>query len=170
MYFFYFLDVDLTAGFVIFLEHGMSYLSRWRKIHSEAAAIALECSSSEDGCRGNLNPNQCNVEDEGEDLAEEGSSCLNEADEIGDADSDFGYREYVSTDSEEVIESAKEDEVTLQEKLASWATRSKCGRSQIDELLGILKDEGLELPPFPASSNVLPGRRVMVEEDGKVAI
>lgn len=148
----------------------MSYLSRWRKIHSEAAAIALECSSSEDGCRGNLNPNQCNVEDEGEDLAEEGSSCLNEADEIGDADSDFGYREYVSTDSEEVIESAKEDEVTLQEKLASWATRSKCGRSQIDELLGILKDEGLELPPFPASSNVLPGRRVMVEEDGKVAI
>ncbi|KAF1381185.1 hypothetical protein PFLUV_G00150930 [Perca fluviatilis] len=45
----------------------MSYLSRWRKIHSEAAAIALECSSSEDGCRGNLNPIQCNVEDEDED-------------------------------------------------------------------------------------------------------
>ncbi|CAM4572385.1 unnamed protein product [Leuciscus chuanchicus] len=91
-------------------EHGMSYLSRWRKIRSEAAAIALESSSSEDGCPENLNPNQCNVEDGGEDLAEEGSSSLNEADEIGDADSDFGYREYVSTDSEEVIESAKEDE------------------------------------------------------------
>lgn len=52
----------------------------------------------------------------------------------------------MSTDSEEGINSAKEDEVTFQEKLASWATRSKCGRSQINDLHGILTDEGLDVP------------------------
>jgi len=161
----------------------MSYLSHWRKIRAKAAAVALKCSSSEDDSPENLNPNQCNVEDGGEDLVEDGGEdlveeggqdlveeggedlveeggedlveeggedlveqhSLNEAEE-SDADSDFGYRENVSSDSEEVIESPKKDEVTLHEKLASWATRSKCGRSHIDELLGILKEEGLELP------------------------
>lgn len=105
----------------------MSHLRRWQKIHSEAEAIVLEC-SSEDDCPENLDHNQCDVGDGDEDVVAEGNSTLYEADELGDelgdTDSDFGYREYVSTDSEEGIECAKEDEVTFQEKLASWATRS----------------------------------------------
>ncbi|RXN30451.1 hypothetical protein ROHU_000760 [Labeo rohita] len=101
----------------------MSYLKRWRKIRSEAAAIALECSSEDDSHENLDDPNQCEVNG-GENLAAEENSTSRESDELGDTDSDFGYKEYVSTDSEEVVESAKEEEITFQEKLASWATRN----------------------------------------------
>ncbi len=93
-------------------------------------------------CPENLDDNHCDTGDGGEDVVAESNSNSQEADELRDTDSDFGYREYASTDSEE----EKEDEVTFREKLASWATKSGCGRSQIDDLLGILKDEGLDVP------------------------
>ncbi|KAL7389806.1 hypothetical protein ABVT39_010055 [Epinephelus coioides] len=87
----------------------MSYLRHWRKIHSEAATIALEF-SSEDDCPENLDHNQCDVGDGdedagdgGEDVVAERNRTSQEADELRDTDSDFGYREYASTDSEEGI-------------------------------------------------------------------
>lgn len=39
----------------------MSYLKRWRKIRSEAAAIALDCSSEDDIPENVDNPNQSEV-------------------------------------------------------------------------------------------------------------
>ncbi len=95
-----------------------------------------------------MDDNHCDVGDGGEDVVAESNSNSQEADELRDTDSDFGYREYASTDSEEGIECEKDDEVTSREKLASWATKSGCGRSQIDDLLGILKDEGLDTEGF----------------------
>lgn len=140
----------------------MSYLKRWRKIRSEAAKIALECTSEDDSHDNLDNPNECD-ENGGENLAAEENSTSQESDELGDTDSDFGYKDYVSTDSEQGVESAKEDEVTFQEKLASWATRSKCGRSQINELLGILKDEGLEVPKDSRTLLKTP-RQIQIED------
>ena len=104
----------------------MSYLRRWRKIRSQAASIALQ-SSSEDsgpddlvlpsvGVSESLEPSQTDVDSPGEE-----NSNSDEADELCDLDSDFGYNAYVLTDSEQDSESAQEDEVTLQEKLA-WAS------------------------------------------------
>lgn len=99
------IDIVLTVRFVFCVEHGMSYLKRWRKIRSEAAEIALEC-CSEDDCPEILDhPNQCDV-DGGENLAAEENSTLHESAELGDTDSDFGYKEYVSTDSKEGTEFA----------------------------------------------------------------
>lgn len=152
----------------------MSYLRRWRKIRSRAASIALQ-SSSEDSGPENVVLTQTENTSQSEGLgpsvgvSETEEPSLSDGDSPveenshSDLDSDFGYNAYVLTDSEQDSESAQEDEVTLQEKLASWASTSKCGRSKLNELLGILRGEGL---PLPKDSRTLLGtpRSIPTEE------
>ncbi|KAL7404186.1 hypothetical protein ABVT39_011142 [Epinephelus coioides] len=158
----------------------LSYLRRWRKICSQAASIALQ-SSSEGSGTDNLVSNQAEAENTNSqsegfgpsvgvseslepsqsdvDSPVEGNSNSDQTDELCDLDSDFGYNAYVLTDSE----SAQEDEVTLQETLASWASTSKCGSSKLNELIGILWNEGV---PLPKDSRTLLGtpRSIPTEE------
>ncbi|KAA0721484.1 hypothetical protein E1301_Tti020125 [Triplophysa tibetana] len=59
----------------------MSYLKRWRKIRSEAAAIALDCSSEDDIPENVDNPNQSEVNG-GENRAAEENSSSHDSDEL----------------------------------------------------------------------------------------
>ncbi|KAA0705161.1 hypothetical protein E1301_Tti023755 [Triplophysa tibetana] len=137
----------------------MSYPKRWRKIRSEAAAIALDCSSEDDIPENVDNPNQSEVNG-GENRAAGENSSSHDSDELGGIDSDFGYKQCVSTDSEEGVESAKDDDPTFQEKLASWATRThlqteepipkKQTRPPVDQQSSSSKQHGKRYPyPMP---------------------
>lgn len=79
----------MFVGFC-FLDHGMSYLQRWRKIPSEEGAITLENSIEDDGPE-NLDRNQRDVQDEVEDVVLEGSSTLQEASEPVDTNTDSDF-------------------------------------------------------------------------------
>ena len=152
-----------------------NYLRQWRRNRKKAAAIAADSSSEDSGPgiavdassenrgiavdsssenRGPerdsaseiVDPSQREV-DSTEDSTVEGNESEKESDER-DTDSDFGYRQYASSSSSDCEQGSesKEENKTFQEKLQSWAVKSKCGRPQLNELLGILREEGLEVP------------------------
>ncbi|CAC5362092.1 unnamed protein product [Mytilus coruscus] len=77
----------------------------------------------------------------------DGNSTLNDS----SGESDFGFVEEVdSSDSEQDIGHVSSDNeepcLSLKEKIIDWSTKNKLTRSCLDELLVVLKSEGLQVP------------------------
>ena len=139
----------------------MAYWRSYRKFSAEAIALA----SSDDV--------ECNEEDSPEPLSPACSSDLlqdNHSDEISNhSDSDNPELIYSSASDTEIPESESEENVpahsndpseTLRGDLAIWATKNKCQRTAVNELLQILRGQGLCLPKD--SRTLLQTRREVV--------
>lgn len=116
------------------------YLRRWRKIHAEAEAFAQDSDSEP----------ELNMEESSE-YSTSGSEGRgsNDEPESSDFQSEISYEEEpVSSDSEdEFHEVPEEDEQqSFTEKLASWCSRNKHTRKSTNELLAMLREEGLLVP------------------------
>ena len=135
----------------------MSYKQRWHKIHSEASALAQNETDSENSVEDNSDTNVHNDNDRPSTSAS-GDQLSNTCSSGGDTDfmesesdlgSDFGYNEAPessdSSDTDDEIQ-APEEEVTFKEKLSSWCTRNNCTRACTNELLTMLREEGIAVP------------------------
>ena len=125
----------------------MSYLKRWRQSQAELKAIALQDSSSEEeGENINLSLGANNestdagsitssgIQDDSTLFGEDILTCGNEAVLPSDSDSE-------NTNDFEGI--SRPD---VSERPAGWITRHQCTRSGMNELLEILREQGLRLP------------------------
>lgn len=120
------------------------YLWRWRKIHAEAETKALQDSDSE------LNSDELNGEEKSssEYSSESEGRGANDEPEISDFHSEVSYEdEPVSSESEEEFHDVPEEEQKpFTEKLASLCSKNKQTRKSTNELLALLREEGLPVP------------------------
>ncbi|CAC5416226.1 unnamed protein product [Mytilus coruscus] len=132
-------------------------LKRWRKVRAEARALALGTSSEDEenasvissqekNSSGNeRGEHACNSEEANEPCTDESTTETDSSDE-----SDFGFVEEVDTsDSEQDIghvSDTEEPSLSLKEKIVDWSTKNNLTRSCLDELLVVLKSEGLQVP------------------------
>ena len=133
------------------------YLRRWRTIHAEAEAFAQDSDSEP----------ELNMEESSE-YSTSGSEGRgsNDEPESSDFQSEISYEEEpVSSDSEdEFHEVPEEDEQqSFTEKLASWCSRNKHTRKSTNELLAMLREEGLPVPKDSRTLQKTP-RSITVEE------
>lgn len=130
----------------------MSSLKNWRNYRAEPEAIATgketdnEFSSSDDsrdsctGSTNNIRPNNVStVDSEGQNLGESEVISTGSSDENSDfldsnneTSSNFG-------DSDESLNECQPQ--VLERDLAAWATKNKCTRSALNELLVILRKQ-----------------------------
>ena len=134
----------------------MSYWKRWRKFRLEATALVLSDSGSEDDVHELTNTiseeiNEATIENACPESND--SLCSNEAYvsdhrsvsvESSSEESDFGFTDTV--ESSDTSDSDPESQQTVKGKLASWSARHNLTKSSVDELLGMLREEGLSLP------------------------
>ncbi|XP_060599922.1 uncharacterized protein LOC132753458 [Ruditapes philippinarum] len=118
----------------------MSYLRRWRQ--NEAAAQALAESSDEDDVATNMtvvNVGGYDITSSSEFFDENNVSYNDDSD---DNLSDYGFSETIvssETDSEtDNLSDEENDESTLREQLATWATSNNLSKKCVDDLLKLL--------------------------------
>lgn len=136
----------------------MSYLRRWRKIRAATAAIVLQNSSSEDEANTCIHAQDNIPVDSTLDVTEQDHE-LNQSDNRSvsdvDIDSDFGFIVDDSSDGDSLdsdIIHGEDDKPTFQEKIAAWCTENSITRSAVNQILEILRSEGL---PFPKDARTL---------------
>lgn len=129
----------------------MAYLRQWRKCTAEVNVLAQSSSSDEQDtiAEDQYTGTQCISHDE-----EDTSLSSDHLDQ--QLDSDYGFSEGVesSSDSEASVldayvgfDSDNPDEVPdLGEEIAMWATKNKCTRTALNEMLDILRRHGHRLP------------------------
>ncbi|XP_053392143.1 uncharacterized protein LOC128554855 [Mercenaria mercenaria] len=125
----------------------MSYLNRWRKVRSLANTLAEGNSSEEDGTEPRPVGEEGGSESSGVDAAvsSDTQELISETD--SDTDSRTDNSSEIESDDDLInAEAAESDEPTLREKLAEWATQNRLTRASVNELLGILREENLDLP------------------------
>ncbi|KAK3107380.1 hypothetical protein FSP39_013310 [Pinctada imbricata] len=138
----------------------MAYLKRWRKINAEVSTMANESSDEESSNDMHVQPTISNdastsnatsrqlptshshdfdssTSSSSEHLASNFMDTDNDGDAISDTDSVSSFE---SDDNEDIC--GRE----LSEDLAEWATRNKCSRSALNELLDIFRKQGHRLP------------------------
>lgn len=139
------------------------YLRRWRKIHAEAETLALQDSDSEPtGNSDELNGEERSSSEYSRDSEGRGA---NDEPEISDFHSEVSYEdEPVSSESEEEFHDVPEEEQKpFTEKLASWCSKNKQTRKSTNELLALLREDGLPLPKDSRTLQKTP-RSITVEE------
>lgn len=135
----------------------MSYLKNWRKYRAEAEAIATgkdtdsEFSSSDDrwdSCTvstNNIRPNNVSTDNsEGQNLGESKVMSTGSSDENSDFLDSNNETSCHFGDSDESVNECQPQ--VLERDLAAWATKNKCTRSALNELLVILRKQGHRLP------------------------
>lgn len=135
----------------------MSYLKNWRKYRAEAEAIATGKETDNefrslddrwDSCTGstnNIRPNNVSTDDsKGQNFGESEVMSTGSSDENSDfLDSNNETLSHFGDSDESVNECQTQ---VLERDLAAWATKNKCTRSALNELLVILSKQGHRLP------------------------
>lgn len=128
----------------------MSYLKNWRKYRAEAEAVAK---STDDELSSNSNQDrhfEINAEHEDDitNNSESQNSDVNEVIVTSDQDSFFSdSSEETASNFEESFENVPSfQSQELEQDLALWATKNKCTRSALNDLLVILRKQGHRLP------------------------
>ena len=152
------------------------YLKRWRKYRAEVEAIAQPGSSDED----HETPNASDISERsltppggaqaivtGPDFSSDHSSRNNSGTDSDHSDtdgndttSDSSVTSVVESDFDEVEEG---NVLELGEELSMWATKNKCSRSAVNEMLDMLRRHGHRLPKD--SRTLLNTPRVIVTEE-----
>ncbi|MEW8548043.1 MAG: hypothetical protein AB2693_31455 [Candidatus Thiodiazotropha sp.] len=135
-----------------------AYLRRWRKCHAIAEAIAEADSSDEtEDQQNNVVPSLQDVENINSDLDTQTlDTSLHSRYSFEDLDDTLNEsidesNDWISDSSESDNETSgllddSDDKEELSSELATWSTKYKCSRSALNDLLGILRKHGHELP------------------------
>ncbi|XP_063419233.1 uncharacterized protein LOC134702069 isoform X1 [Mytilus trossulus] len=141
----------------------MDYIRNWRRYHAEVDALA-QLSDQEQEFSPSLSDTAEEVVTENNDFQRQGGS-QNSDDSYSDnyqseSDNNYEFNDFDSehdrfsdSDDSDNYHQVNEEEDCFQEhvpncaaNLAGWATTSKCTRSSLNQLLDILRQEGLRLP------------------------
>ena len=126
----------------------MAYHRKWRALHAEVQTLAADSSSSdENGCdierlTGSQSDNDCSVLPHPTEKEHSEGSEVEFSDTVSVVSSDLNS----DYDDDETSDSDNENEPSLSEEVAAWATKNKCTRSALNEMLDILRRQGHRLP------------------------
>jgi hypothetical protein len=127
----------------------MAYWRSYRKFRDEANRIAEHSSSEEEDMIAGEDTNLGNVHDNcddgighQEDVLDSCNDSAREYTSMSDSDCDSTE----NSDENDTAATCNGSAITLGKKLANWATKNNCQRGTINELLGILREEGHCLP------------------------
>ena len=127
----------------------MAYYKQWRKCHSEVRLLAESSTSGDEDLDREI---QVLGTDSGEHLEDLEHNNLSFSPDMSDnEDSDCGFLEgVISSDDSDLdnihSDSDVENERDIGEDVASWATRNKCSRSSLNEILEVLRYHGHRVP------------------------
>ena len=130
----------------------MAYWRNYRKFSSEVHALALGNDSDEESV--SLHPVQSNLFESQNSTISDQSGISGHSDISGQSDIDSDGLDLVidsSDSSQSEVESAPpsplpSSDVTLKNELAAWATRNRCTRDSLNQLLQIFNLHGHSLP------------------------
>ena len=135
-----------------------AYLKRWRRCHALAEAVAgAESDSSrddQDSNNGQISDRESEGQPSGQELSRGSELDENSAHEseneaqigiLSDSDT-CNWISDTSESEDEQLQEEQSNDAELSSELAASATRHKCTRSEVNDLLGILRKQGHRLP------------------------
>ena len=144
----------------------MAYYKKWRKCHAEVRHLAESSSSSSSDEQEDREVQEMGIQSS-ENTEEVSGPSTPDNDISHDTNSEYGLTEGAMSTSDSGTEDVDADnKPDVAEELASWATRNKCTRSGLNEMLDIFRRQGYRLPKDARTLLQTPQRVESVDKCG----